>query len=71
MNGKAVESARIEFNRAWDSVHALSAAADHDQIQTYWAAFLSAAARMFNKLRVGAKAQPLSKQWYDSKMRQR
>ena len=55
MNRKAVEAARIEFNRAWDSVHALDGATDHDQIQTHWAAFLSAAARMFNKLRAGAK----------------
>jgi len=71
MNRKAVEAARIEFNRAWDSVHALTAATEHDQIQTHWAAFLSAAARMFNKLRAGAKAPPQSKQWYDSKVRQR
>jgi hypothetical protein len=51
-------------------VHALGAA-DHDEIQTYWAAFLSAAARVFNKLRAGAKAPPQSKQWYDAKVRQR
>ena len=68
---KAVEAARTEFNRACDSVHALSAATDHDQIQTHWAAFLSAAARMFNKLKAGAKAPPQSKLWYESKVRQR
>ena len=58
MNRKAVEAARIEFNRAWDSVHALGEATDYNQIQTHWAAFLSAAARVFNKLRAGAKAPP-------------
>ena len=71
MNRKAVEAARIEFNRAWDSVHALGEATDYNQIQTHWAAFLSAAARVFNKLRAGAKAPPESKQWFDAKVRQR
>jgi hypothetical protein len=71
MNRKAVEAARIEFNRAWDSVQALGAATDDEQIQTHWAAFLTAASRMFNKLKAGAKACPQSKQWYDAQARQR
>lgn len=70
MNQKVIDAARSEFNRAWDSVHALSTATDDEQIQTHWAAFLSAASRMFNKLKAGAKASP-SKQWYDTKLRQR
>jgi len=61
MDKKAVKAARIEFNRASDSVHALSAATDIETIQTHWAAFLSAADRMFNKLKEGAKASSQSK----------
>lgn len=71
MNKKAVEAARVEFNRAWDSVHALATANEAEQIATHWAALLSAASRMFNKLRAGAKSPPQSKQWFDAKVRQR
>ena|SRR5579864_9274111 len=74
MNRKAVEAARTEFNRAWDNVEALAAlkpGTNFDEIQTRWAAFLSAADRMFNKLKEGAQASPQSKHWYGTKVHQR
>src|SRR2546430_16507568 len=74
MNKKAVEAARIEFNRARDNVEALSAltpATDFEKMQTRWAAFLSAADRIFNKLKEGSKASPQSTQWYGTKIHQR
>jgi hypothetical protein len=71
MKREAVEAARIEFNRASNSVNSLSDATDHDEIETHWVAFLSAATRIFNKLQAGAKKPPQSKQWFDSKVRQR
>jgi len=71
MERQAVEAARIEFNRASDSVQALSDATDVEQIQTHWAAFLSHADRMYNKLGAGAKASPKSKVWFDTKMKER
>ena len=74
MNRKAVEAARIEFNRAKDNIEALATlrpAADFEEIQTRWAAFLSAADRMFNKLKEGASASPQSKHWYGTKAYQR
>ncbi len=74
MNRKAVEAARIEFNRARDNIEALATlrpAADFEEIQTRWAAFLSAADRMFNKLKEGANASPQSKQWYGTKVHRR
>jgi len=64
MNRKAVEAARIEFNRARDNIEALATlkpGADFEEIQTRWAALLSAADRMFNKLKEGASASPQSK----------
>jgi hypothetical protein len=66
MNRKAVEAARIEFNRARDNIERLATlrpAADFEEIETRWAAFLSAADRMFNKLKEGANASPQSKYW--------
>jgi len=71
MNRKAVEAARIEFNRAWDNVHALGDASDVEQIRTHWAVFLSASDRMFNKLKEGSKASLQSKHWYGIKVHQR
>lgn len=74
MNRKAVEAARIEFNRARDNIEALAAltpAKDFEEVQTRWAAFLSAADRMFNKLKEGANASPQSKHWYGTKVHQR
>ena len=74
MNRKAVEAARIEFNRARDNIEALASlgpATDFEEIQTRWAAFLSAADRMFNKLKEGAQASPQSKRWYGTKVHQR
>jgi hypothetical protein len=74
MNRKAVEAARIEFNRARDNVESLATlrpAADFEEIQTRWVAFLSAADRMFNKLKEGSKASPQSKHWYGTKVHQR
>jgi hypothetical protein len=74
MNRKAVEAARIEFNRARDNIEALATrkpATDFEEIQTRWAAFLSAADRMFNKLKEGAQASPQGKHWYGTKVHQR
>jgi hypothetical protein len=74
MNRKAVEAARIEFNRARDNVEALATlrpATDFEEIQTRWAAFLSAADRMFNKLKEGSKASSQSKHWYGTKVHER
>jgi hypothetical protein len=74
MNRKAVEAARIEFNRARDNIERLATlrpAADFAEIETRWAAFLSAADRMFNKLKEGANASPQSKYWYGTKVHQR
>jgi hypothetical protein len=71
MDRQAVEAARTEFNRASDSVQALSDASDVEQIQTHWALFLSHADRMYNKLGAGAKASPKSKLWFDAKMKER
>jgi hypothetical protein len=71
MNRKAVDAARAEFNRARDNVEALATlnpATDFEEIQTRWAAFLSAADRMFNKLKEGSKASPQSTQWYGTKI---
>jgi hypothetical protein len=74
MKREALEAARVEFNRARDSVEAhgqLSPVADFEGIQTRWVAFLSAAVRFFNKLSAGSKTSPQSKQWYDNKIIQR
>jgi hypothetical protein len=35
MNKKAVEAAWVEFNRAWDNVHALAVATETEEIQTH------------------------------------
>jgi hypothetical protein len=74
MNRKAVEAARIEFNRARDNIEALATlkpAADFEEIQTRWVAFLSSADRIFNKLKEGSQASPKSKHWYGTKVHQR
>ena len=74
MNRKAVEAARIEFNRARDNIEGLATlkpAENIEEIQTRWAAFLSAVDRMFNKIKDGAQVSVQSKHWYGTKVQQR
>jgi hypothetical protein len=71
MDKKAVEQARIEFNRATDSIDALGASNKREEVQTHWSAFLTAARRVFLKLEQGATGTPKSKAWFDTKRVQR
>jgi hypothetical protein len=50
MDKKAAAAARRELTRALDSIDALGASNNFDEIQTHWAAFLTAAGRIFTKL---------------------
>jgi hypothetical protein len=69
MDKKAVDAARVEFNRATDSIDALGASNSFEEIQTHWTAFLTAAGRVFTKLEQGSKAK--SANWFGTKIHQR
>jgi hypothetical protein len=71
MKRKAVESARVEFNRAREAMKALATSNNFDEIARHWAAFLVAAARIFTKLEQGSKDFQKSRAWWSTKIHQR
>jgi hypothetical protein len=71
MDRKAVDAARIEFDRAFQSITDLGSATHLAEIERHWSAFLVAAGRVYTKLEQGAKAHPRSYAWWSQKVNER
>jgi hypothetical protein len=71
MDKKAIVAARIEYNRATESLTAIATANDFTAVETHWAAFLVAAGRVFTKLEQGAKLLDKSKAWWGNQLHRR
>jgi hypothetical protein len=71
MDRRAIELARIELDRAADSIDRLRASNRREEIETQWSAFLTAAGRVFTKLEQGSKSDPKSQSWFGSKVHER
>jgi len=71
MEKRAVEVARTHDDHAAKSLADMKAANDFPTVERHWTAFLSAAARVFNKLEQGAKTSGQSNAWFGRKHRER
>jgi hypothetical protein len=71
MKKKAVEAARIEYNRTAESLANLMASNDFASIEKHWIAFLGSAGRIFNKLAHGSLESGKSGAWFGRKKHER
>jgi hypothetical protein len=68
---RAVDAARIEYQRAGQSAATIRVSNDFAEIQTAWASFLVHAGRIFTKLEQGSKDDNQSKAWWGKKLHER
>jgi hypothetical protein len=71
MEKKALEAARIEFDRAHLSVDELQNSTTYPDVQRHWVAFLAASGKIFTKLERGSKTRPKSVAWFSKIKEQR
>lgn len=71
MNKKAIDLARIEYQRAAQSVGVIQTSNDFDAIESAWASFLVAAGRIYTKLEQGSKASGKGISWWGQRVHQR
>ncbi|MGB9366481.1 MAG: hypothetical protein WCE79_10750 [Xanthobacteraceae bacterium] len=71
MDKKAVDAARIEFDRAFQSITDMGGATHLAEIERHWSAFLVASGRVYTKLEQGAKSNPRSYGWWGQKVHER
>ena len=71
MDGKAVQAARRDFERAFQDMDDLVAANEFDDVERHWAAFLVSAGRVYTKLEQGSKASPEAGAWWSGVLHQR
>lgn len=71
MERKAIETARIEFNRAFQSMDDLLASQHFAEIERHWSAFLVNSGRVYTKLEQGSKISGRSRAWWGKKIHER
>lgn len=71
MDKKAVELARVDFDRAFQSITDLGHSEHFAEIERHWSAFLVSAARIYTRLEQGAKTPPKSYAWWSRKLHDR
>jgi hypothetical protein len=68
MDKKAVEAARIEYQRAFQNAETIRTSNDFDTIQSAWSSFLVSSGRIYTKLEQGSKTANKSKTWWGEKL---
>lgn len=71
MEQKAIETARIEFGRAFQSMDDLIASNHFTEVERHWSAFLVSIGRIYTKLEQGSKISGTSKAWWGRKVHER
>jgi hypothetical protein len=68
---RAIDAARIEYQRAGQSAATIRASNDFAEIQSAWASYLVHSGRIFTKLEQGSKGDNKSKAWWGKKLHER
>jgi hypothetical protein len=71
MDKKALHLARVEFDRAFQSITDLGNSEYFAEIEMHWSAFLVSAARVYTKLEQGTKSRPTTYAWWGRKLHDR
>jgi len=71
MDRKAIEAARIEFDRASQSIDDLASSNSYADVERHWSAFLTSAGRIYSKLEQGSKKHGNSSAWWGRKLGER
>ncbi len=71
MDKHALAMARVEFDRAFQSMTDLASADHFAEIERHWSAFLVAAGRVYTKLEQGSKANSKCSAWWGRKLHER